>query len=166
MSTKTVAGVAMRISAATVLILTAALMCPGMHGSNNCPVTIPNGNAPPGQQADSYSYGNGALRTWLWPNGTVVFSPGGPGLQLQDGSLQMKLPWWRGVRGALKITGRRIDGDAPPLRAHIPSGYSDVGFQATSIIFSTPGCWEVTGSVGDASLTFITRVVRLQQEER
>jgi hypothetical protein len=162
-SAKAAAGTAMRIWVATVLIMTSALMYAKTPGSNTCPVTSSNGNTPPDQQASSNSYGNGALWTWLWPSGTVVFRPGGPGFQLQDGSLQMKFPWWRTVRGALSITGRRLDGDAPPLRAHIPSGYGDTGFQATSLIFPTPGCWEVTGRAGNASLTFITRVVRLQQ---
>jgi hypothetical protein len=50
---------------------------------------------------------------------------------------------------------------APPLRSHIPAGYGDIGFQATGIIFPTPGCWEVTGRVGNASLTFITKVVKV-----
>jgi hypothetical protein len=38
--------------------------------------------------------------------------------------------------------------------------YGDIGFQPSYLIFSTPGCWEVTGRVGEASLTFVTRVVK------
>jgi hypothetical protein len=72
----------------------------------------------------------------------------------------MKFPWWRGVKGKLSISGKRLDSAAPPLRAAIPDGYGDSGFQATGLIFPTEGCWEVTGKVGEASLTFITRVVR------
>ena len=163
MDAKPRAGIAIRISVAIVLIMVAPMRA-STPGSDACPVTAPNGNSPPSPQASSDSYGNGALWTWLWPNGTVVFRPGGPGVQLQDGSLQMKFPWWRAVRGALIITGRRLDGDAPSLRAHVPPGYGDTGFQATSLIIPTPGCWEVTGRAGNASLTFIVRVVRLQQQ--
>jgi hypothetical protein len=47
----------------------------------------------------------------------------------------------------------------PPLRARIPDGYGDTGFQATALIFPTEGCWEVTGEVGDTRLTFLTPVV-------
>jgi hypothetical protein len=96
-----------------------------------------------------------------WPEGTVVFKPGGPGRVLPDGSLSMKFGWRRGVRGALKIDGRRLDTTAPPLRSEVPVGYGDTGFQPAALIFPTPGCWEVTGHVGHASLTFITRVVKI-----
>ena len=92
-----------------------------------------------------------------------MFKPGGPGFVLDDGSLAMKFPWWRGVQGPLRIDGRRLDASAPPLRADIPSGYGERGFQATSLIFPVPGCWEVTGRVGNASLTFITRVVKIDE---
>ncbi len=49
---------------------------------------------------------------------------------------------------------------APPLRADIPEGYGLSGFQASGVIFPTEGCWEVTGRVGNVSLTFVTLVVK------
>ena len=145
-----------------------------------CAVTIPNQSEPPvknfgstvaadytGPQDNSIngSYGNGKLWTQLWPDGTVIFRPGGPGFVLSDGSLSMKFPWWRGVHGKLTIQGRRLDEPAPPLRAKIPEGYSDTGFQATELIFPAEGCWEVSGKVGDTSLTFVTRVVRIRDHK-
>jgi len=77
----------------------------------------------------------------------------------------MKFGWTRGegVRGKLKIHGRRLDAAAPPLRARIPDGYGETGFQATALIFPTEGCWEVTGEVGETRLTFVTRVVRVRE---
>jgi hypothetical protein len=63
-------------------------------------------------------------------------------------------------QGQLVIEGRRLDGKARPIRADIPSGYGESGFQPSGIYFSTEGCWEVTGSVGEASLTFVTLVVK------
>jgi hypothetical protein len=69
----------------------------------------------------------------------------------------MKFPWDRGVRGHLQITGRRIDIDAPPLRAQL-SDYGLTGFQPSTLVFPTEGCWEVTGRVGRSSLTFVTNV--------
>jgi len=116
-----------------------------------CEVTRPNGIVAGSDQPEPHSYGNRQLSLGpfgLWP----------------DGSLGMKFGWTRGVRGPLRIKGRRLDAPASPLRAVIPNGYREIeqiGFQATSLVFSTPGCWEVTGRVGDASLTFVTRVLKI-----
>jgi hypothetical protein len=129
----------------------------------SCNVTAPNGTGPLfGDQASPTVHGNGALSVDLgWPDGIVVFKPGGPGFVLKDGSLSMKWPWQRSVHGQLTIDGRRLDATAPPLRASISEGMGDIGFQATALIFPTPGCWEVTGHVANASLTFVTRVVKI-----
>jgi len=126
-----------------------------------CSVTQPNGNTPPGEQPDDKSYGNGKLWTVLWwTNGSLTYPPGEPGIILPDGSLQVKVGWFRGAKGKLTIEGRRSDSPGPPLRAWIPEGYGDLGFQATGVIFPTPGCWEVTGRVQETRLTFVVNVVR------
>jgi len=77
----------------------------------------------------------------------------------KDGSIEIKFPWWRAVRGELRIEGRRLDQSAPPLRSDF-SSYGPTGFQATGIIFPTEGCWKITGRAGEASLTFVVIVVR------
>ena len=71
----------------------------------------------------------------------------------------MTFPWWRGVSGRLRITGRRLDGTAPPLDVVIPDGYGPTGFQASGRLFPPPGCREITGRVEHAELTFETLVV-------
>ena len=147
-----------------IMVLTMSLFARGLWAESknakaSCTVTKPNGNTPPGEHSCPDCFGNGALWTALWPDGKVAFSRGGPGFVAEDGSLSMKFPWWRGVRGKLTITGRRLDAHAPPLRARIPEGYGDIGFQATGVIFPTVGCWEVTGKAGDASLRFVTLMV-------
>jgi hypothetical protein len=126
-----------------------------------CPVTSPNGSTPPGEKPGGH-HGNGALWTVLPTDGKVIIRPGVSGSIQPAGSLAMKFPWWRAVRGRLTIQGRRLDAKAPPLRVSIPEGYGDSGFQATGLIFPTEGCWEVTGKAGEASLTFVTDVVRAQ----
>ena len=129
-----------------------------------CEVTRPNGIVAGSEQPEPSSHGNPQLSLGpfgLWPEGTVVFKPGGPGFITPDGSLGMKFGWTRGVRGQLRIEGRRLDAPASPLRSVIASGSGEIGFQATFLVFSTPGCWEVTGRVGEASLTFVTRVVKI-----
>lgn len=126
-----------------------------------CPVTPPNGSIPPGEQPSALYHGDGKLWTTLWPEGQIIFEPGGPGEIAADGSLSMKWPWWRGVAGQLTITGRRLDAPESPLRHSIPNGYGESGFQATALIFPSAGCWEITGKVGEAELTFVQTVTEL-----
>lgn len=120
--------------------------------TKGCPVTRPNGEHPPGD-SNSEFFGNGRLWVDLWVDGHAVTSD-----MRRDGSLAVKFPWTRGVRGELTITGHRLDAPAPPARASVPDGYGSVGFQSSAIIFPTAGCWQVTGKVGQVSLTFVTTV--------
>jgi hypothetical protein len=130
--------------------------------AEDCPVTQPGDgppDVPPGALFGwSSSYGNGEL--WvggLGPGGVIA---AGPRFINPDGSVDMKFGWWRVVPGELTITGRRLDGPAPPARAGVPDGYGESGFQASGVTFPTEGCWEVTGHVGTASLTFVTFVLK------
>jgi hypothetical protein len=45
------------------------------------------------------------------------------------------------------------------LRSSVPDGYGTHGFQSSGVYFPTEGCWEVTGTVGGSSLTFVTFVI-------
>lgn len=131
----------------------------------SCPVTKPNGKQPPAGEnvfgRGRGGHGNDALWTnvWTWGEGAVLVPP--THVQPDDSLGGMKWPWWRGVPGELTIEGHRIDADAPPLRADIPDGYGESGFIPSGLIFPTTGCWEVTGRVGDASLTFVVLVKRV-----
>ena len=63
--------------------------------------------------------------------------------------------------GDLRISGRRLDAAAPPLRDDVPDGYGSTGFQASGVHFPTEGCWEVTGDLGTATtLSFVTFVIK------
>lgn len=126
-----------------------------------CRVTLPNGRVPlvyglPARSA-GVNHGNGRLFVSLWQDGEVVvpLTSVGP-----NGEIQAKFPWWRSVRGRLRITAARLDADAPSATAHIPSAYGNRGFQSTMVTFPTTGCWRVTGRVGlTARLSFVTLVV-------
>lgn len=118
-----------------------------------CPITHPNGSVPPGPTFGAEFEGNGALWVGLWSSNVVSWQ------READGSIDAKFGWWREAHGKLRIEGHRLDAPAPPLRADIPDGYGDSGFQATGIVFPSDGCWQVTGSVGEASLTFVTLVI-------
>jgi hypothetical protein len=129
--------------------------------ADTCSVTAPNGTRVPwaSMSRTPFDHGNSAISTTLWPDGTVVVRPNGPGEVLSDGSLRMKFLWFKRP-GAMTIDGRRLDAGAPPLRANVSHHFDREDFQPSSLIFPTEGCWEVTSRVGDASLTFVTRVVK------
>jgi hypothetical protein len=132
--------------------------------AQGCPVTRPRRWRPPaGVPVDALfgaevAHGNGKL--WVGGLGDHGVIEAGPEDVERDGSVGMKFGWWREVEGSLRIGGRRLDAPAPPLRADVPDGYGDRGFQASGVYFPTEGCWEVTGTVGAASLTFVTLVVK------
>lgn len=122
-----------------------------------CTATQPNGQGL--RHLYKYTAGNHgdgtSLATWLSADGTV------PLCVSKDGSLRKKWRWWRGGRGPLDIEGRRLDGASSALRARIPKGYGQTGFQSSSLIFPTPGCWEVTGRVGATRLSFVVLITKV-----
>ena len=127
--------------------------------NETCPVTLPNEGVPPDATdwPKDDSHGNGKLWTLFWPYGVVLAQPD---WVEKDGSIGVKWPWWRGLEGELKIEGRRLDKPARPLRAEISPDYGLSGFQPSGIYFSGEGCWQVTGTAGGASLTFVTLVAK------
>ncbi|MBC6934834.1 MAG: hypothetical protein DWB42_03255 [Chloroflexi bacterium] len=69
----------------------------------------------------------------------------------------VKVGWRKPPGTALEVSGRRLDGDAPPLEAWIPEGYPGA-FQSSGLYFPTGGCWEITARAGDSTLTFVNFV--------
>ena len=133
-----------------------------------CQVTKPNGVGVTGSTepcAAGCAHGNEQLSTGpfgLWPAGKIVFQPGGPGFVTRGGSLGMKFGWQTSVSGPFLVRGRKLDGPASPMWALNATGQLvSPGFHATSLIFPGAGCWEVTGRVGDASLTFVVEVEKI-----
>lgn len=102
----------------------------------------------------NFLYGNDALVVILANDG--LLHPSDPSRGLAGG---MKFPWWRSVPGELVIATRRLDGQATPLPAHVPSGYGETGFQVSGLDFPIAGCWEIKGSIATKSLSFVVRVV-------
>jgi hypothetical protein len=126
----------------------------------SCPLTLPDGRTPPGEQPSREDHGNGALWTVLPPNGTIVATRE---FVLADGSMRIKFPWWgsRRANAHLRISGLSLSRRGQPLRASIIPGLTRAPhFWASGIIFPTEGCWRVTGTAGDASLTFVVLVVK------
>ena len=134
--------------------------------SGGCAVTAPNQSPLPDivrsraavPAADPSLHGNGQIWTSLWPEGNVVFRKGGPGFVFPDGSLKMKFLWLLAGDGPLTLEGRRLDGEAGPLRSEMSDGFVGRGFQPSYLIFATAGCWEVTAKSNGSALSFVTRV--------
>jgi hypothetical protein len=98
-------------------------------------------------------YGNDALWVRLPPTGVV---PAASDRQ----QLSTKFPWWRTHPGKLTVAAQRLDGPTGAFHADVPDGYGDLGFQPTGLDWTAPGCWRITGTVRDTSLTFIVWVQR------
>lgn len=160
----------------TALVLTVALLAGAAAASasasktGSCPVTIPTRTVPTdaGFSAAGFNYGNARLRAHLyWPRGVLPAGrqpDGGSYATVSpDGSIWVKLGWWRGGRGKLVIKGRRIDAHALPLRADVPDGYGSQGFVPSGLSFPTVGCWRIVGRQGSGSLTFVVQVTKLKE---
>ncbi len=128
--------------------------------SGACPVTAPGAGA--SLDGQGFNYRRGPIAVELWPAGHLVAGElpgGGSYARIVRGQIVAKLGWWRAAPGGqLRISGRRLDAIAPPLRADIPDGYGSYGFQATDVTFPTAGCWSVVGSVGRSRLAFTVAV--------
>jgi len=121
------------------------------------PAAVTGPNAGLAFRADglaNFLYGNDALVVVLPRDGAL--HPDDPSRGLPSG---VKFGWDRIVPGDLAIATRRLDGVTAPQSASVPGGYGDSGFQVSGLRFASPGCWQVSGTVGGTSLTFVVNVV-------
>ena len=102
----------------------------------------------------TFLYGDDALVVRLPVDGTI--HPNDPTRGLPSG---VKFGWERLAHGDLVIATRRLDAATAPLPADVPGGYGDTGFQVSGLNFPAPGCWQVSGTVGGRTLTFVVNVV-------
>ena len=60
----------------------------------------------------------------------------------------------------LKVTGRRLDGDAPPLLTTDTTNAfpGPAPGMLVGVYVPTPGCWEITGEYKDQKLSFVVWV--------
>lgn len=127
--------------------------------AEDCPLTQPT-TAPPeiGDRlfGSGSAYGNDDL--WVGGLGEDGILAVSESYAESDGSVSTKLGWWRNVAGSVEIRGRRLDAPAPAMSGQGSEGYGQIGFQASGVTFPTEGCWEVTGSIGESAITFVTFV--------
>ena len=143
---------------ALFLLLPLLTACTGIFAKSACPLTEPVWETPPLDSAvqDEPGYGyyyiNEDKSIWAsawWTEGEEY--------ALRVSEEGAKVGWFRPAGAKLVITGKRLDGEAPPLEAHVPSGYP-TRFQASGLRFPTEGCWEVSASARDKELTFVVWV--------
>src|SRR6266404_3467451 len=178
---------AMTILRLGVLISVVAL--PGMGQQNSsrktlvppgsCPVTTqpakpftPPAWSEPGD--DSFWLGSEKLWTEGSKSGVWEWEPHKPGHEHDVQPLTVKISWgsvdyyWRKEpRPNLTLTGRRLDGEAPPLllmpMTNIAGPNARHGFMLSGVYVPTPGCWEITGEYRGEKLSFVVWVQPVKQ---
>ena len=118
----------------------------------SCPVTPYADELPPDPNIASFS-------RW-WYHGDRIWFALAPPYEGRwyAGEPALKVLWYSEVAGELRVTGKRLDAEGA-LSAEVPAGYDDVGYQASSILVPEPGCWEITGSVGEQTLRVVADVL-------
>ena len=136
---------------------------------SECPVTQPPDTpfTPPGPYGaplqGEFWYGSPALWTSLPVDGVWRDLP-----RSQAGYTQ-KVAWWRlgydwkaEPEPDLTVTGKRLDGEAPPLVASKATNAfaADIGSaMLVGVDIPTTGCWEITGRYGEQELSFVILVI-------
>lgn len=126
----------------------------------NCPVTggewatHPEDTAIQGTPAPGYYIINQDRTIWAG-----AYWLGEEAGALKAGEEGNKVGWFRPTGADLVITGQRLDGDAPPLRAEASCCYP-TRFQASGMYFPTEGCWEITAKAAESELRFVVWVER------
>ena len=70
-----------------------------------------------------------------------------------------KVLWYKPSDHLLSVTGRRIDGPAPPLVSDISRDPRPRGpIQPSRVYFPAAGCWEVHANAGSSELRFVVLV--------
>lgn len=124
-----------------------------------CPLSSSNHPRP------SFSFGNSRIAVGLPPRATFVAVPDGKSgwaFVQRDGWIRTKIGWWT-ARGVPRVTGRRLDRRARPLRVDMgPLSWASPGgeFYPSLLYFPSVGCWRITATAGGARLVAVVRVVR------
>jgi hypothetical protein len=129
-----------------------------LGSSDPCPATTPILSADPTPSPDNPSW---AHRDPYAPTTTWYVSPdrklwAHPWNEWSTRS-GIKVFWIKPVGSQLEVSGRRLDGPAPPLGVNLPSGYPG-DYQAGGLTFPVAGCWEVESKAGGSVLRFVVSV--------
>lgn len=127
-----------------------------------CHVSSTSAHPVPGRF--SFNFGNARIAVALPPRATFVAVPEGrPGWASvqRNGWIRAKVGWFA-ARGAPRVTGRRVDRTARPLRADVGPQSSAAGgpFYPSLLYFPSFGCWRIAASAGGARLDAVVLVTR------
>jgi hypothetical protein len=149
----------------------------------SCPVTVPPATpfAPPSpypSEAGEYNFWLGTEKLWtILPKSGVWWGwkPHEAGQENRVQPLTEKTGWGsvdfdlnKEPYPDLKVTGRRLDGDAPPLLTDTPTNAltgptTDHAEMAIGYYVPTPGCWEITGEYRGQKLSYVVWVTAQQR---
>lgn len=133
--------------------------------AGTCPVTKapepPFVPPAPYAQARGRSFDLGTAKLWV-----TVYSDPWRNLPLWPEGYRQKIVWWSegynaraDPKPAISISGRRLDGSAPPMVVTGANGsWTNVDFIMSGVNFPTKGCWEIKGAFKGAEVTFIVSV--------
>jgi len=135
---------------------------------SSCPLTVPPAVefTPPGERqrgpGDKFFWlGTKELWTSLPKSGNVwgwgPREPGSPNLTAKIFWGSLDFDYHKEEDYTLKVTGRRLDGEAPPLIVDKVTNALFVPHAAmlTGVYVPTPGCWEITGDYKGQKLSFV-----------
>ncbi len=148
----------------------------------SCPVTVPPAipfipPAPYELEDNNNDFWIGTDHLWTARSKTEVWTtaPRKPGHEQEVQPLTAKIFWGsvdfnykEEYPPKLRVTGRRLDGDAPPLLS-LPTTNAFPGPRAamlTGVYVPTPGCWEITGEYKGQRLSFVVWVTQLRWDDQ
>ncbi len=173
-----------------IMISVVALTAMGQENSpqqrpvppDSCPVTVspPVPFTPPApyELGSDRSFWLGTEKLWtpLLKSGMVWgWGPHAPGHEHDVQPLTAKtfwasvnFDWKKEYPPELKVTGRRLDGDAPPLLTLPPTNAfpGPAAAMLVGIYVPTPGCWEITGDYKGQKLSFVAWVYAVKQAKQ
>ena len=145
---------------------------------SSCPVTVLPADpfTPPGQyELGENSFWLGTVKLWttLRKSGEVwATKPRPPGHEDEVQPLTVKTFWGsvdfnyrEEYPPKLKVTGRRLDGSAPPLLTMTATNAfpGPAAAMLVGVYVPTPGCWEITGEYKGEKLSFVVWVTPVKQ---
>lgn len=139
----------------------------------SCQVTVPPTTRfiPPGEHELRNSFWLGTEKLWtslrksgeIW--GWGPHGPGAPDLTAKIFWGSVDFDYHRKEDYDLKVTGRRLDGNAPPLVVDKVTNALFVphAVMLTGVYVPTPGCWEITGDYKGQKLSFVVWLYPVKQ---
>jgi hypothetical protein len=127
--------------------------------ANNCPVTPLVTGHPDGTPtiSNNHWYANADRTIWVTFLGqsSLRSALGEPEDPVTGKAPGHKEVWYKPSHSLLTVTGRRIDGDAPPLVYNL-SGSGQI--EPSEIDFPTAGCWQIEAKASTSELRLVVLV--------